>query len=68
MSFEFEYLGKIEFIFEQNFVSESWDQGGSFDEKKTKIKNLMHINWSMQFSAKLMFKYVKISIIFYIVS
>jgi hypothetical protein len=34
MSFEFEYLGKIEFIFEQNFVSESWDQGGSFDEKK----------------------------------
>jgi hypothetical protein len=33
MTFEFEYLGKFEFIFENNLRSESGDQDLAFDEK-----------------------------------
>ncbi len=38
MTFKFEYLGKFEFIFENNLEQESGDQEHAFDEKKTKSK------------------------------
>jgi hypothetical protein len=33
MSFEFEYIGEIDFIFKKNLGYESEDQVGSLDEK-----------------------------------
>ncbi len=44
MTFEFEYLGDFEFIFENNLGSWSGDQELAFDEKKkTNVENLMQV-------------------------
>ena len=39
----FEYLGEFDFIFETNLGYESGDQVGAFDEKKTKVENLVEV-------------------------
>ncbi len=43
MTFKFEYLGKFEFIFENNLGAWSWAQELAFDEKKNKVKNLVQV-------------------------
>ncbi len=43
MTFEFEYLGDIEFIFENNLGSWSGDQELAFDEKKMNVENLVQV-------------------------
>jgi hypothetical protein len=43
MTFEFEYLGKFELVFEKNLGSEARNQVGSFDGKKTEVKNLTQV-------------------------
>ena len=43
MTFEFEYLGDFEFIFENNLGSWSGDQELAFDEKKTNVENLVQV-------------------------
>ncbi len=35
MTFNFKYLGKFKFVFENNLKNESGDQENAFDEKKT---------------------------------
>jgi hypothetical protein len=42
MTFEFEYLGELEFLFENNLGSWSGDQELAFDEKKS-VKNLVQV-------------------------
>jgi hypothetical protein len=42
MTFEFEYSGEFEFIFENNPGSES-DQEDAFDEEKSRVTNLMQV-------------------------
>jgi hypothetical protein len=43
MIFKFEYLGEYGFTFKNNLGSESGNQGGSFDIKKTRVGNLVHL-------------------------
>jgi hypothetical protein len=43
LTFEFEYLGEFEFIFENNLGSWSGDQKLDFDEKKTNVENLVQV-------------------------
>ncbi len=44
MTFEFEYLGEFEFIFENNLGYESWHQEGAFDgEIETEVGNLVQV-------------------------
>jgi hypothetical protein len=43
MTFEFEYLGDFEFIFENNLGSWLGDQELAFDEKKLNVENLVQV-------------------------
>ncbi len=43
LTFEFEYLGEFEFIFENNLGFWSGDQKLAFGEKKTNVENLVQV-------------------------
>ncbi len=43
MTFRFEYPGKLTSILKQNLGSESGDQVGSVDEKKTEVEHLVQV-------------------------
>jgi hypothetical protein len=43
MTSEFDYIGELEFVFENILGSGSGDQVGSFDEKKLEVEKLVKV-------------------------